>query len=220
MITAHRPPRAPVTADDVEHAVHLAVTALGTAPDDRWAAPAGTLEWDCWETVEHLTDDLFAYAAQLGPRIPPLDRYVPWRFAPLRPGGPRNAVFADREAGPAGLLRTLEAGGGLLAAVARTRGPEVRAFHSWGVTDPEGLAAMGTAETLVHLHDLAGGLGFAWEPPAGLCDRVRARLFPDAPAGTDPWRTLLWATGRAGLPGLARRDSWRWHSAPLPTARD
>ncbi len=35
-------------------------------------ARAGTPEWDCWETVEHLSDDLFCYAAQLGPRSPSL----------------------------------------------------------------------------------------------------------------------------------------------------
>ena len=28
--------------------------------------PAGDLDWDCRETVEHMADDLFAYAGQLG----------------------------------------------------------------------------------------------------------------------------------------------------------
>ncbi|MEU3755258.1 hypothetical protein AB0H17_21200 [Streptomyces olivoreticuli] len=216
MITTREPSRAPVTADDVEEAVRLALVALRTAPDAAWDAPAGTLEWDCWETVEHLTDDLFAYAAQLAPPTPPLDRYVPWRFAAARPGGPGNAVFADRSAGVDGLLETLESGAGLLAAVVRTRGPEVRAYHPWGVADPEGFAAMGVVETLVHVHDLAEGLGVAWQPPAGMCGRVLGRLFPEAPASGDAWRTLLWATGREDLPDLPRSGAWRWHGAPLP----
>jgi hypothetical protein len=61
----------PVTADDLSHAVQLAVAALREAPPAAWDRKAGTLEWDCWETVEHLSDDLFAYAVQIGPRTPP-----------------------------------------------------------------------------------------------------------------------------------------------------
>jgi hypothetical protein len=74
---------------------------------------------------------------------------------------------------------------------------------------------MGVVETLVHTGDLANGLGLTWEPPAALCARVLRRLFPDAPADTDPWRTLLWATGRAELPGRPRLTSWRWYGEPL-----
>ncbi len=73
---------------------------------------------------------------------------------------------------------------------------------------------MGVVETLVHTHDLAGGLGLAWAPPAGLCSTALARLFPDAPVTTDPWLTLLWATGRATLPGHPRPATWRWNGTP------
>ncbi|HEV7896872.1 MAG TPA: hypothetical protein VGP31_03390 [Planosporangium sp.] len=172
------------------------------------------LEWDCWETVEHLSDDLFAYVVQLGPRTPPLDGHVPFVWESRRPGGPANTVHADREAGPAGLLRVLEASGALLVAMVRTRPSRVRAYHSYGVSDPEGFAAMGVVETLVHTHDLAEGFGLAWAPPADLCSRVLARLFPDAPATTDPWPTLLWATARAELPGHPLLTSWRRYGAP------
>ncbi|MFF2720725.1 VOC family protein [Streptomyces sp. NPDC058011] len=206
--------RLPVTADDVTTAVRLAADTLAGAPADSWDKSAGTLEWSCWETVEHLSDDLFAYAVQLGPRKPPLDGEVPYRWAPERPDGPANAVFADREAGPAGLLATLEASGALLAAMARTTPPQVRSYHSFGISDPEGFAAMGVVETLVHTHDLAEGLGLDWTPPAALCDRVLARLFPEAPAGGDRWTVLLWATGRAELPDRPRLTSWRWHGEP------
>jgi hypothetical protein len=97
----------------------------------------------------------------------------------------------------------------------RTTSPSVRAYHGFGVSDPEGFAAMGVVETLVHTGDLADGLGLAWDPPAALCARVLHRLFPDAPPDTDPWRTLLWATGRAELPGRPRLTSWRWYGEPL-----
>ncbi|MFE6662006.1 VOC family protein [Streptomyces sp. NPDC057697] len=207
--------RPPVTADDVTTAVRLAVDALLESPVTDWDIPAGSLEWTCWETAEHLSDDLFSYAAQLGPRRPSLDAYVPYRWGPDREGGPWNAVFADRTAGPAGLLRTLEASGALLASMVRTASPELRSYHSYGVSDPEGFAAMGIVETLVHMHDLAAGLGIGWNPPAALCDRVLARLFPDAPKDDDRWAVLRWATGRGELPGHPRLTSWKWHGAPL-----
>ncbi|WP_405835348.1 hypothetical protein OG528_00920 [Streptomyces platensis] len=203
-------PSSAVTADDLDRAVQLAVSVLRQAPPTGWDTRAGSLEWDCWETVEHLSDDLFAYAVQLGPRRPPLEGNVPFVWESRRVGGPANAVHADRAAGPAGLLQVLEASGALLVAMVRTTAPEVRAHHVFGVSDPEGFAAMGAVETLVHTHDLTEGLGLAWNPPADVCARVLARLFPDVPAADDPWRTLLWATGRAELPGQPRRTTWRW----------
>ncbi|AVZ76913.1 hypothetical protein SLUN_36750 [Streptomyces lunaelactis] len=203
-----------VTADDLDQAVQLAVTVLQEAPATAWGGKAGTLEWDCWETVEHLSDDLFAYAVQLGPRTPPLDGEVPFVWESRRPGGPGNAVHADRTAGPAGLLQVLEASGALLVAMVRTTPSHVRSYHGYGVSDPEGFGAMGIVETLVHTYDLAEGLGLVWDPPADLCARVLARLFPNAPVDTDPWLTLLWATGRTEVDGRPRLTTWRWYGEP------
>ncbi|MEU8676471.1 VOC family protein [Streptomyces sp. NPDC048560] len=207
--------RLPVTADDVTLAVRLAVDTLATAGAADWRTPAGSLDWDCWETAEHLSDDLFAYAVQLAPRKPSVESEVPYRWAPVREGGPWNAVLPDPEAGTAGLLQTLEASGALLAAMVRTTAPEVRSYHVYGVSDAEGFGAMGIVETLVHTHDIAEGLGITWSPPRDLCDRVLARLFPDAPADEDRWTVLLRSTGRAELPGGDRVTSWKWHGAPL-----
>ncbi|MEU3960283.1 maleylpyruvate isomerase N-terminal domain-containing protein [Streptomyces buecherae] len=207
-------PRTPVTADDLERAVRHAVATLRQAPAAAWESKAGTLEWDCWETVEHLSDDLFAYAAQLGPATPPLTSDVPFVWESRRPGGPANAIHADRAAGPDGLLQVLEASGALLVAMVRTKPPQVRAHHVFGASDPEGFAAMGLVETLVHTHDLAEGLGLDWTPPADVCARVLARLFPDAPRTTAPWPTLLWSTGRAELPDHPPLTTWRWYGAP------
>ncbi|MBD0839625.1 hypothetical protein [Streptomyces sp. TRM68416] len=203
-----------VTADDVGLAVRLAVGVLGDAPPHGWDARAGSLEWDCWETVEHLANDLVYYAVQLGPQSPPLDTHVPFALRRKRPDGPAYFLLAERDAGPAGLVQVLEACGALLAAMVRTTPPHVRAHHAAGVSDPEGFAAMGVVETLVHTHDVAEGLGLDWTPPAALCSRALARLFPQAPQGADPWLTLLWATGRAELPGHPRLTTWRWTSTP------
>ncbi|MFE9727742.1 VOC family protein [Streptomyces sp. NPDC005794] len=207
--------RLPVTADDVTLAVRLAVDALAASTADNWRMPAGTLKWDCWETVEHLSDDLFAYAVQLGGRRPPQDREVPYRYAPDREGGPGNSIFANPEAGTSGLLQTLESSSALLTAMVRTTPSDVRSHHVFGLSDPEGFAAMGIVETLVHTYDVAAGLSLSWAPPQDLCDRVLARLFPDAPDDADRWTVLLWSTGRAELPGRDRVTSWKWHGAPL-----
>jgi hypothetical protein len=139
---------------------------------------------------------------------------VPFVYVRSRPDGPRNVIFAERAADPSGLLQVLETCGALLVAMARTTPDSVRAHHVFGESDPAGFAAMGVVETLVHTHDVATGLGLDLTPPDRLCDRVLTRLFPDAPAGGDRWRTLLWATGRAELPGRARLTTWRWHGTP------
>ncbi|MFE6872037.1 hypothetical protein ACFVFS_36535 [Kitasatospora sp. NPDC057692] len=214
------------TPDDLAAVLRLAADTLRAAPADAdWTRPAGGVAWDCWTTVEHLADDLLAYAAQLGPAEPPRDRYAPFVSRRPFPGGPNSFVFARREDGPRGLLEVLEASGGLMVAIARARTPEVRAFHPWGLADPAGFVAMSLVETLVHVHDVAEGLGLPWEPPADVCRRTLARLFPDVVRDTapepaaGPWPTLLWATGRVALPGRPRRTEWRWYAdAPEPAA--
>jgi hypothetical protein len=208
-----RPGRVPVTAADVTLTVRLAAEALGRAPAEAWANPAGSLQWDCWETVEHIADDLLAYATQLTPATPE-GGYVPIAMTSTRPGGAESAIHVDREQGAASLLQAVEACGALLVAMITTASPDTRAWHPFGTSDPEGFAAMGVAEVLVHGHDAAEGLGVPWEPPADLCARVLSRLFPGAPADGRPWTALLWATGRADLPGRPRLGEWRWYSEP------
>lgn len=195
--------------DDLDHALKLALDTLTGHPAVAWERPAGPVAWTCWETAEHLADDLFGYAGQLSPAKPPLDGYVPYAVEPVREGGPASAIRADRSAGPEGLLRVVESAGGLFLAVLRTAGPEVRAFHSSGVTDPEGYAALGLVETLVHVNDIAEGLGVAWEPPAEMCGRLLTRAFPGVDIATEgPWATVLWACGRRELAGRPSRREW------------
>ncbi|MER5887916.1 hypothetical protein ABT160_29210 [Streptomyces sp. NPDC001941] len=205
-----------MTADDLAEGVRLVVTLVRrpAALTADWDRPAGDLEWSCWDTAEHLADDLFAYAAQLGPQTPPPAGDVPFVLRRHAPGKPLSVVFADREAGPEGMAQVLEACGALHVAMVRTAPPGARAYHGLGTADPEGSAAMGLVELFVHARDLALGIGLDWEAPGEICARVLARLFPAAPTGTDPWATLLWATGRGELPGRDRLTRWRWYSAP------
>jgi hypothetical protein len=65
------------------------------------------------------------------------------------------------------------------------------------------------------MRDVAAGLRLDWTPPEDLCDRVLYRLFPDAPAETERWPTLQWATGRGEIPGREPiTGEWRWYAAP------
>jgi hypothetical protein len=100
----------------------------------------------------------------------------------------------------------------------RTSRAHVRAYHPAGMADPEGFAAMGCHEALLHGNDIAQGFGLSLEPSRDVCRRVLARIFPQASAElseADPWAALLWAGGRIDLPGHPKHPSWRPHPAPL-----
>jgi hypothetical protein len=193
-----------VSADDLETAVSAMFSTLSPATDRDWATTAEPTEWDCWHTAEHIGDCLLSYAAQLV--VAPATRYV------------RFLASADKDASTAEVLEFALTGGRILVATVRTASPQLRAYHPSGMADPEGFAAMGCAELLLHGHDIASGLQLDFDAPPGVCERVLARLFPEAAAdlaGTDPFAALLWATGRAELPGHPRLSKWRWRGAPL-----
>ncbi len=203
-------------ADDVTRVAGLARETLAAATDLDWQKPAGGLEWSCWETVEHMSDDLFAYAAQLGPADPSMTTHVPFGWQRRRAGGPPLTIFVDPAEGPAGLLQVFETCGAMLAAMVNAVPPARLSFHTYGPSDASGFAAMGVVEVLVHMHDVATGLDLTWSPPSDLCTAALRRLFPSAPSDRDPWLTLLWATGRVDLPGLPMQTSWTWDGTPRP----
>jgi GNAT superfamily N-acetyltransferase len=172
-------------AEQVEAAVAHSVAALGAVTDRDWAGVrAGRLEWTCRETAEHVAGDLIGYATQLAGREQ--DAYAPFDIALLD------------DADNAGTLRVVSAMGVLLAAAVRTTPRSVRAFHPFPFrhASREGFAAMGIAEVLLHTHDIAEGLGIAYEPPADLCEFVLTRIFPHVRPG----------------PSVT---TWRWYNNPV-----
>ncbi|MFJ4473001.1 GNAT family N-acetyltransferase [Streptomyces sp. NPDC089424] len=191
--------------DMVQRAVEDAVAVLRTATDRDWrAVDAGRTTWSCRRTAEHVASCLLAYAGQLAGRA--RDAYVPFEIT--LDGDEDGLDPADNE----GVLHVVETTGALLTAAIRTTPREVRAFHPYPFrsANREGFAAMGVAEVLLHTHDIAQGLGLAHEPPADLCTYVLGTIFPHVQPAADPWRTLLWATGRGDLPGRAPVTDWRW----------
>ena len=193
--------------DDLETTVAAACAELRTAAGLDWDRPASGLTWTVRSTVEHVADDLFAYAGQIATATPELEEYVPFSYSADRPGEAPVTTHARREAGNEGVVRVLDACGGMLVALARTRPADVRGYHPYGVSDPHGFAAMGTVETLLHLHDVAAPLGLAWDPDPAVVRRVLHRLFPDEAAAQEPWSTLLRVTGRDPAVPL---DYWQW----------
>lgn len=195
--------------EQVEEAVASAVALLRTATDRGWeTTAAGRLEWSCRYTAEHVAGNLITYAGQLAGRA--TEAYVPFE------------LVLDEGTGDEGVLQVIETTGALLAATLRTTPREVRAFHPYPHrgADREGFAAMGVTEVLLHTHDIAEGLGLAYEPPAELCADLLARLFPHVRPGADPWPTLLWATGRGDLPGRAPVTQWHWrNNLVIPAGR-
>ncbi|MFF3330348.1 GNAT family N-acetyltransferase [Streptomyces sp. NPDC002888] len=184
----------------VEEAVASSLALLRTAADRDWeGAGAGRLEWSCRRTALHMAEALMRYSAQLAGRRE--ERHAPF-------------ALAVDEASNAELLQVVETTQRLLCAVIRTTPDEVRAFHPFpfGSANRDGFAAMGVAEVLLHTHDIAEGLGLAYEPPAELPEFVLTRIFPHVRPDTDHWRTLLWATGRGDLPDRAPVTEWHWNN--------
>ncbi|GAA2514934.1 GNAT family N-acetyltransferase [Streptomyces gobitricini] len=195
-----------VGAQDIDEAVAVTVRALRGVADRDWSRPAAGLEWSCHDTAVHMAGDFTGYAAQLTGRA--TDTYVPFD------------VVAEPGTTPDGLVRVVEAAGGLLSAVVRTTPDDVRAWHPCGTAGADGFAAMGVVEALVHTHDILRALDApGWRAPGELCARVLDRLFPHVPPAGDPWRTLLWATGRTDLDGVPRPTVWRWYNEPVRSAR-
>src|SRR5258707_15571895 len=98
-----------MNGSDVLASVALVRQAFGDVPDDGWDRPAGTLSWSCWETGEHMADDLFAYAGQIAAADSPQETYLPFVWRSLREGGPSSTAFVERPAGALGLLRRVAA---------------------------------------------------------------------------------------------------------------
>jgi mycothiol maleylpyruvate isomerase-like protein len=190
-----------VTATQIQDATSEMQRALGVAADADWTSPARDLDWSCWSTGGHIADDLFSYASQVIAQ--PTHGYLPIE------------ANIEARATPAELLEAVVMCGDLLALAVSSASPDARAYHPCGLSDPEGFAAMGILEVLVHTYDIASGLDLAWVPPDDLCSGVLDRLFPDAPEGS-PAAVLLWCAGREPLGTVPRRATWRWDSSVRP----
>ncbi len=173
---------------------------LGAAVDKDWRRQIPDMEWTVAEAVAHIAEGLLWYATDLAAG----SRELSTMDLRVRPETP-----------PADLVATLGSFATVLACVVDGAAPGARGWHPAGLADASGFAAMACDELLVHTGDAARGLALSFAPAPELSRATLRRLFPWAPNGADPWQALLWANGRADLPGQERQTGWRWHCAPL-----
>ncbi|PPK64379.1 maleylpyruvate isomerase N-terminal domain-containing protein [Actinokineospora auranticolor] len=172
---------------------------LHTHAGEDWEAPVPGMDFTVAGVVAHTSTSLLYYGADLA-------------------AGARELSTTEvkvRAAPPGELIRTLGMAARVLAAVVDSSPPEARGWHPWGVADPSGFLGMACDELLVHTADAGRGLGVEFVPREAHSRALLARMFPWAPDDLDAWQTLLWANGRADLPGHPRPQDWRWHCAPL-----
>jgi uncharacterized protein (TIGR03083 family) len=182
----------------VVKATEAMTDALREVADGSWEVSAGDVDWSCRDTAAHVADDLFSYASQVIAQ--PADGYLPIEAA------------IDPSASNVEILSAVAMCGRLLANAVESADPGARGWHPYGTSDPDGFAAMGVVEVLVHTFDMAKGLGLDWTPPTALCEPVLRRLFPQAPSG-DPAAVLLYCCGREPLDELPRLEEWTWDSS-------
>ena len=190
-----------VGPENVRAAAAVCREALSDLVDLDWSVPAGELDWSCRQTLEHIPNTQLYYASHLA--LAAKERL------PRALGGEDQLTVAE-------LLLLVEVNGAILEHVIRAAPASTRAFHTAGMADPSGFAAMGCDEILIHTADIAASFEVDFQPPEDLCGRVLARLFPWAPTDVGHWDSLRWANGRIALPGSGPQDeNWRWHCAPL-----
>jgi hypothetical protein len=176
-------------ADQFALAARISVTRMRTLTDADWSVPAATLEWSCWQTIDHLVDCLFSYAFQLAAQ-----KEGDWL--------PIGELHVRDGTTPDDLLESLEAVSRIFVAVLAAAPPTARASDGVVLLDSNDWAALGTYEILLHTHDVCGGLSGLFEPPRSLCvwmlgstglwmvDRQQALL------GRSPWEQALLGSGR------------------------
>ncbi len=172
-----------VTADDLDSVISCVVSGLLPITDRDWSVRAGTLEWDCWHTAEHIGDCLMSFAWQLA--VQPSGRYV------------RAVATAEKGASPAEVLEFAVTGGRVLASMVRTSRAHVRAYHPAGMADPEGFAGMGCHEALLHGNDIAQAFGLSLDPPRDVASPGWAATRPCCTATTSPRPSASASTRRA-----------------------
>jgi hypothetical protein len=178
-----------VTPDEFTDVLAEARRVLLAAADEDWSKPAGTLEWSCWQTVDHTIDCVFSYALQVAARAQ--SGFLP--FAELH----ANSDASNRE-----LIEGLGAVGQIFADVVSSAPPDMVASDGVLSLDLGDWCARAAYEVGLHTHDVACGLGVEWQVPSGLCRAIvnspSLWMFDSSSltATSDPWIALLEGSGR------------------------
>ncbi len=176
-------------ADCFDRAFSLVDDRLSRVVDRDWCCLAGTLDWSCWQTADHLVDCIFSYALQLSARSE--DGFLPFAELHALPDATNND-----------LLKGLRGVGRLFSAVLRTTPEGTYAGDGLLQLNASDWAQRGTYELLVHAYDIMSGLGEAFQPSLDLCEWLldsQSLWMLDknrALQADNRWSALLLASGR------------------------
>jgi hypothetical protein len=167
----------------------LVLETLGQRATLDWSAPAGSLEWSCWQTVDHMIDCVFSYAFQLASGA--LGGFLPF-----------HELHATSEADPSELVAGLKGINELFSCLLGSLPNDAEASDGAFVLGVDDWAARAAYEMLLHTHDVVLGLGGRFDPPSSTCAWVigspklwmldRGRITTT----TSPWEALLVGSGR------------------------
>jgi hypothetical protein len=175
--------------DGIVAVVTLAVESLTSVVEGDWSVRAGSVEWSCWQTVDHMVDCVFSYTLQLAGRAQ--DGWLALQ-----------ELHALPSATPGQLVQALGAVGETFAAVLRATPAGVTASDGVQQLDLSDWAARAMYEVVLHTYDVLEGLGGSFEPPPQLCAAILASpalwaIDRDRAANAaNPWEALLVASGR------------------------
>ena len=194
---------------DLDALTATVAAAWRTGLDRDWSRPAGTLDWSCRRTADHVADTLLAPAFFLASRRQ--DDYPPYGVATAGPS-----------ADPAILVEAVQTAARILGAVVAVTDPDVTAVI-WRRPAPErrgpaDFVPRGGLELALHAHDVCAGIGVEFRPPEPVSEHLRDHTR-DWPHWTSPgwrpldmtgdaWDDLLRSSGRAvGPAGGSRSDA-------------
>lgn len=178
-----------MTVDEFVRLLDSVVRALDRVVDADWGKGAGSLDWTCWETVDHTIDCVFSYAMQVGARVQ--SAFLPFK-----------ELHAQPEATPADLVAGLRGVGAMFAGVVGDAPAETIASDGVLSLDLPDWCARAAYEIGLHTFDVLSGLGVTYELPADLASSILAcealwMLDRDrAATAADPWTALLRGSGR------------------------
>ncbi len=112
------PDHVPLQPHHVIQAAQAVQAALRPGLKADWSVPAGTLAWDCRQTLDHMINAPLMYATSLAMRSTE-------RLRNVRNGDP-SATIEE-------LVDSLDRAATILADVARAAPPEARGFHGAGM---------------------------------------------------------------------------------------
>lgn len=179
----------PVTPDQLASVLREALGVLRDVVEEDWSGPAGTLEWTCWQAVDHTIDCVFSYTMQVAARAE--SGFLP--FAELH---------ANADAERHDLIEGLGAVGQMFLDVVSNAPADMGASDGVLVLEVGDWCARAAYEIALHTHDVASGLGAEWELPGDLCRAITTSsalwMFDgnSSAAHTDPWAALLAGSGR------------------------